>query len=102
MQAFIDLQGASGVHYRFRLSPNGQADSPMAGHYALIVPEGAKVVALGSSNDLRLATAEWTRARTKHSDVQLYTRLNVSASARDADQADLASHFKLTPRRLPA
>ena len=60
------------------------------------------VVAIGSTNDLRLATAEWKRALIKHSDVQLYTRLNVSSSARDAEQADLASHYKLRSNRLPA
>lgn len=101
MQAFIDLQGLSGALYRFRLSPNGQTDSPMAGNYALVVPEGSTVVAIGSTNDLRLATAEWKRALVKHSDVQLYTRLNVSSSARDAEQVDLASHYKLRSNRLP-
>jgi hypothetical protein len=101
VQAFIDLQGTSGVHYRFRLSPNGQADSPIAGNYALVRPEDSAVVAIGSTNDLRLATAEWTRARIEHSGVQLYTRLNVSASARETEQADLASHYKLKSKRLP-
>ena len=74
----------------------------MAGNYALVAEDGFTVMAVGSTNDLTAATTEWKRARNKHSQVQLYTRLNVSSSVREAEQQDIASHYRLRANRQPA
>ena len=46
MQDFIDLKGASGVAYRFRIWPEGVAHLPIAGNYVFLraEPEGFAVI----------------------------------------------------------
>lgn len=89
MRAFIDLRGASGQAYRFRLWPEGEAHPPIAGNFA-IVQDGAspKVLVVGVSNDLSGARPK-TRDRSGH----IYTRLNVSRALREAEHADLAAAY---------
>ncbi len=96
MQAFVDLLGASGASYRFRLSPDGEADSPIAGNYTCVreEQEGFTVLSVTATNDLSHARADWQRAVAKHGATHLYTRLNVSASVREAEQEDIAAHYK--------
>ncbi len=96
MQPFVDLQGASGAIYRFRLAPNGVVSSPIAGNYAFVreQPEGLAVLTVAATNDLSSATADWKRAVAKYGAMTLYTRLNVSAAVREAEQQDIASYYK--------
>ena len=96
MQAFVDLQGASGVSYRFRLAPDGAVTTPIAGNYAFVreTPDGVTVMSISATNDLSSATAEWKRATAKHGPLHLYTRLNVSAAVREAERQDIAAHYK--------
>lgn len=96
MQTFVDLQGASGASYRFRLAPGGEVSSPIAGNYAYIreEPEGFTVLSVAATNDLSSAIAEWKRAVAKYGEMHLYTRLNVSAAVREAEQQDIAIHYK--------
>jgi hypothetical protein len=103
VQAFVDLQGASGAVYRFRLAPNGVVNSPIAGNYAFVreAPEGVALLVIAATNDLSSATADWKRAVAKYGAMALYTRLNVSAAIREAEQQDIASYYKprLTQQR---
>lgn len=96
MQAFVDLQGASGAIYRFRLAPDGAVTTPIAGNYAFVreAPEGIAILSVAATNDLSSATAEWKRAVAKYGPLLLYTRLNVSAAVREAERGDIAAHYK--------
>lgn len=64
MQNFIDLPGASGALYRFRLWPDGAGHLPIAGNYVIVRadPDGVRVLLVGASNDLSRARADWSRA----------------------------------------
>jgi len=90
---FVDLQGASGATYRFRLAPNGVVTTPMAGNYALlrIGAQGVVVETIAATNDLANATVAFRRSAAKTGGLQLYTRLNVSAAVREAERADIAA-----------
>ena len=96
MQAFVDLQGASGAVYRYRLAPDGQVTSRIAGNYAFVreEEEGFAVLSAEATSDLSSATAAWRRAAAKHGELQLYTRLNVSAAVRETEQLDIAAYYK--------
>jgi hypothetical protein len=90
MRAFIDLRGASGQLYRFRLWPEGEAHPPIAGNFAIVRLEGGgqKVISVGLSNDLSQA-----RPKTKERSTQIFTRLNVSRALRETEHADLAAAY---------
>lgn len=96
MRAFIDLRGASGQLYRFRLWPEGEAHPPIAGNYAIARTDGGgvKVLMVNLSNDLSGA-----RPKSKDRAGQIYTRLNVSRALREAEHADLAAAY---PTRITA
>jgi hypothetical protein len=102
MNEFIDLQGASGVSYRFRTWPAGGDHPPIAGNFAIVrfEPEGMKLLALGQSLDLSLQPPEWTKL--KSDDAALFTRLNVARAAREAEYEDLVARHKPTRRRQAA
>lgn len=92
MNEFIDLEGASGAKYRFRLWPEGRHHPPMAGHFACIRRhgKGSTLLLVGESLDLsrvREDLAEEVKQQTTH----IYTRLNVSRAIRTAEHEDLAA-----------
>ncbi|HEY2750217.1 hypothetical protein [Phenylobacterium sp.] len=94
MRDFVDLEGASGATYRFRLAPNGVVSTPMAGNYALLrmTPQGGVIVeTIAATNDLSNATAAFRRSAAETKGLHLYTRLNVSAAVREAERADIAA-----------
>lgn len=95
MKDFIDLHGASGAQYRFRLWPEGASHVPVAGNYAYIreEPAGFTVVAVGESNDLSQARADWPKT-AKRGVTHLYTRLNVPGAVREAEHADIAARYQ--------
>lgn len=103
MKDFIDLVGASGASYRFRLSPEGVAQAPIAGNYAYVREDedGFTVVALGVTNDLSKARADWAKA-AKQGATRVYLRLNVPRSVREAEHADLAARYKTARARETA
>ena len=77
MKDFIDLKGASGVVYRFRLWPKSTPHLPMAGNYVFLKaePEGFTVLLIGATNDLSLADGAWVRV-TERGATHAFTRLN--------------------------
>ena len=99
MREFVELRGASGASYRFRLWPSGDAHLPIAGNYVVVqeTANGLAILALNVSDDLSLvrnALKPSIRDRTGH---QIYTRLNVSRAVRTAEHDDLVAGSK--PRR---
>jgi hypothetical protein len=95
MQDFLDLKGASGALYRFRLWPEGASHLPIAGNYVVIqeTAAGFKVLAVGASMNLSVARGAGPgRARRKA--VHFYTRLNVSRAARTSEHEDLVAQYK--------
>ena len=95
MQDFVDLKGASGSEYRFRLWPEGGHHLPMAGNYAYVRCDanGVKVLQLGETNDLSKARSEWGKAARRGA-THVFTRLNVSRTPRLAEHQDLVAHYK--------
>jgi hypothetical protein len=95
MKEFVDLQGASGSQYRFRLWPEGAPHSPMAGNYVFVqeASEGFAVVLVGMTSDLSRARIEG-RLAAKKGATHLYTRLNVARAVRAAEHEDIIAHYK--------
>jgi hypothetical protein len=95
MNAFIDLQGASGATYRFRLWTEGASHLPIAGNYVFVreAAQGFKVVLAGLTNDLSTCRAELGKAVPRKA-VHVYTRLNVSRATRHAEHDDLVAGYK--------
>jgi hypothetical protein len=99
MREFVDLRGASGSSYRFRLAPNGTIPLRIAGNYAILRPKpgGFTVAHLGVTGDLSMAREEAARSYGR-GPFNLYVRLNVARSTREAEHEDLAVAYGL---RLP-
>ena len=96
MSAFLDLNGASGATYRYRLAQDGRVTTPIAGNYACVRLEdaGFTVVSVAATNDLSSATQAWKQAVAKQGATHLYIRLNVSSSVRENEQQDIAAYYK--------
>ncbi len=87
---FIDLVGASGAAYRFRLWSDDGALLAVAGNFVVAVAGGAsvEVLVVGMTDDLsRAEAAAGSEAG------QIYRRLNVSRAAREAEHADLVAGY---------
>ena len=93
MKEFIDLEGASGAHYRFRLWRAGSSHLPVAGNYVLMrrAGEGVTVQIVGATNDLSQARTQCGKSAS--GDALLYTRLNVVRTVRTAEHQDLAARY---------
>lgn len=96
MSPFLDLNGASGVTYRYRLAPDGQVSTPIAGNYVCVrqEAEGFTVLSVVDTNDLSSAARAWKPFVAKHGATHLFTRLNVSSAVRESEQADIAAFYK--------
>jgi len=96
MREFVDLRGASGTFYRFRLWPEGGAHPPIAGNYIVLRedPDGVKVLAAGVTSDLSKAASECRKALARDPAGRLYTRLNVARAVRSAEHEDLVTEHK--------
>ena len=103
MRDFIDLEGASGVHYRYRYWAPGAGHLPTAGNYACVREgvTGPVVVAIGVSPDLSALRAELSKTPS-NADTHVYTRLNVARVARMAEYEDLAERYGVSGRKQPA
>jgi hypothetical protein len=95
MQDFIDLRGASGAIYRFRVWENGAAHLPVAGNYVFLKaePEGFTVLLVGVTNDLSKARGDWSKV-AKRGATHVFTRLNVARTTREMEHADLVAGYK--------
>jgi hypothetical protein len=95
MKDFLDLKGASGAEYRFRVWAEGAAHLPVAGNYVFLKeePEGFKVLFVGATNDLSRARNDWPKV-AKRGATHVFTRLNVSRAVRLAEHEDLVAGYK--------
>ena len=98
MKEFVDLKGASGTFYRFRLWPEGGVHPPIAGNYVVLREDEAapRVLLAGVTSDLSQAAAECRKALTKEPAARLYTRLNVARAVRSAEHDDIVAEHKPT------
>lgn len=103
MMDFIDLEGASGAQYRFRVWQQGAPHLPMGGNYVYVreEPTGFTVLVVGESNDLSQARSEWPAA-VRRGATHVFTRLNVSRAIRTAEHQDLAARHQARRVSEPA
>ena len=94
MNDFIDLKGASGAAYRFRLWPEAAAHVPTAGNDVIVKAEaeGFTVLLVGVTNDLSRARGDWAKVARRGA-THIFTRLNVARAMRTAEHADLAAAY---------
>ena len=90
MNDFIDLVGASGATYRFRIWPTGAPHLPMAGNYVCVHEEAAgySIVFVGESLDLSQVRDKLPK-KARDTTTHIYTRLNVARAIRCAEHDDL-------------
>lgn len=93
MKDFVDLSGASGASYRFRHVRTVEPQR-IAGNYAVLRPraKGFAVLHVGATDDLSGAHSECPPEILKRGS-QLYVRLNVSRTPREAEHADLQAKY---------
>ena len=96
MREFVDLRGASGSLYRFRLWPEGGAHPPIAGNYIVLREDASelKVLLAAVTADLSQAAVEARKALAKDPQARLYTRLNVARAVRNAEHEDIVEAYK--------
>ncbi|HEX4712696.1 hypothetical protein [Phenylobacterium sp.] len=97
MRDIIDLRGASGATYRFRLWAVGASHLPTAGNYAFVREQatGFAVLAAGAIDDLSQTRSTHGEAAGKGGGTQLFTRLNVARAVRMAEAEDIAAFYGL-------
>jgi hypothetical protein len=95
MNDFLDLQGASGASYRFRIWPHGEAHVPTAGNYVFVSGTQADpvVVLAGVSEDLSAVRDGFGKATTRGA-THVFTRLNVARSVRLAEHEDIVASYR--------
>lgn len=88
MKPYIELKGASGAVYRYKLAEDADPRTTIAGNFVYLDGKGVVVFA-GEANNLIGANARWSEAVTRHGATHLYTRLNVSGASRADEYADI-------------
>jgi hypothetical protein len=92
---FIDIEGASGARYRFRLLPQGCPELCMPGNYAFVRRDGERftVLEVGESLDLSLVRPAQSSTAEERA-TEMFTRLNVPKAIRLAEHEDLAARHQ--------
>ena len=88
MKPYIDLQGASGAVYRYKLAEDRDPRTTIAGNFVFLDATGTVVYA-GEANNLHGAANRFPEAAMKHKAEYLYTRLNVSGASRSDELQDI-------------
>ncbi len=88
MKPYIDLQGASGAVYRYKLAEDRDPRTTIAGNFVFVDATGTVVYA-GEANNLHGAANRFPEAAMKHKAEYLYTRLNVSGASRSDELQDI-------------
>ncbi|HEY1750621.1 MAG TPA: hypothetical protein VGG29_05125 [Caulobacteraceae bacterium] len=106
MQDHLDINGASGVTYRFMRLKDGRPLSPMGGNYLYVrfTGERVEVICAGEvQNLLKDARERWAEAQERYQVSELFSRLNISERVRQLELADIveANHppMNTTPER---
>ena len=90
MKPYIDLQGASGAVYRYKLAEDRDPRTTIAGNFVFVDAAGTSVYA-GEANNLHGAANRFPEASLKHKAEYLYTRLNVSGASRSDELQDIVA-----------
>ena len=93
MKPYIDLQGASGAVYRYKLAEDRDPRTTIAGNFVFADAAGTIVYA-GEANNLHGAGNRFPEAAMKHKAEYLYTRLNVSGASRSDELQDIVAALK--------
>ena len=93
MKPYIDLQGASGAVYRYKLAEDRDPRTTIAGNFVFVDATGTVVYA-GEANNLHGAGNRFPEASLKHKAEYLYTRLNVSGASRSDELQDIVAALK--------
>jgi hypothetical protein len=88
VKPYIDLQGASGAVYRYKLAEDRDPRTTIAGNFVFVDATGTVVYA-GEANNLHGAANRFPEAAMKHKAEYLYTRLNVSGASRSDELQDI-------------
>ena len=96
MQDLLDLLGASGATYRFRLIADPAELPATSGNFVYVRWRGtsAQVFCCGAINSLGGASRRWDEAVRAHGATGLYVRLNVARAVRDQEHADLVGKHR--------
>jgi hypothetical protein len=97
----LDLQGASGATYRFRLMGDPEQLPTGGGNFVYVLwrENIAQVPFCGAVSRLSAATIFWDEAVRLHGVQCLYIRLNVARARRESEHADLVE--KVRPAMAP-
>lgn len=101
----IDLRGASGAVYRYRLDNPARPSNAAGGAFVYVrqAEQGPEVVYAGQTDCLARADLErWQEAVADHGVTQLYTRLHVSSAARTEELEDLIAALQPEMNQDPA
>ncbi len=90
MKPYIELKGASGAVYRYKLAEDADPRTTIAGNFVYLDAKGVLLFA-GEANNLIGASARWSEAVSRHGANALYTRLNVSGASRAEEYADIVA-----------
>ena len=96
MQDHLDLQGASGASYRFRLIAGPDQLPATSGNFVYVRWLGAtpQVFCCGVIDSLSAAFGSWDEAIRTYGALSVYIRLNVARARRDEEHADLVEKYR--------
>lgn len=96
MKDSLDLQGASGATYRFRLVADPAGLPATSGNFVYVRWRGAaaQVACCGAVHTLASANRFWDEAVRAHKVEGLYIRLNVARAVRDQEHEDLMAKLR--------
>jgi len=92
VKAFIDIAGASGATYRFRLVPAPDRLAASAGNFAFLraAPDHEALVCIGTALSLSDAANAWKVAVDRHQANAIYVRLNIARDVRLYEHRDIS------------
>jgi len=96
MQSFIDLEGASGVTYRFHRIDDPSNLPAIAGNFAYVQGDGPTpvLVCCGTDETLLKAAVRWPAAQQSHHATAIYVRKNVSWKIRAVEHDDIVKRHR--------
>jgi hypothetical protein len=99
MEGFIDVEGASGARYRFRLAPDHAALPATAGNFIFARRDagGPRLVGCDSANNLAEVTKLWAGAVDEQHADSLYVYLNVARRTRNEVHENIAEKHHPAP-----
>lgn len=96
MQDHLDLQGASGATYRFRLIAGPDQLPATSGNFVYVrwLDTEPQVLCCGVIDSLSAAFGSWDEAVRTYGPSSAYIRLNVARARRDEEHADLVENYR--------